>query len=67
MRGQLDVHNEIDRKELIIEHKIGDGTAGSVWKGKWRSIDIAIKYFPSRKDANSVDPTEFRRELSLLS
>jgi hypothetical protein len=32
VRGLLDVHNEISRSELVFGDKIGDGTAGSVYR-----------------------------------
>jgi serine/threonine protein kinase len=59
----LQLHKEISRSELEILGKIGDGNAGSVYKGKYKGIDVAIKMFSKGTVNNSMD---FKRELAML-
>ncbi|XP_014243353.1 tyrosine-protein kinase Src64B [Cimex lectularius] len=41
---QLRDHWEIDRSEIQLIHKLGQGNFGQVWYGKWRnSIEVAVK------------------------
>lgn len=62
--GDLELHREIARSELEIGGKVGDGNAGSVYRAKWKGIDVAVKMFTKGSVQNSQD---FIRELSLLS
>jgi serine/threonine protein kinase/predicted hydrocarbon binding protein len=66
VRGLLDVHNEIPRSELKFGDKIGDGTAGTVYRGKWGDKNVAIKVF-HQNTHSEINETEFRKELALLS
>jgi len=63
-KGQIELHREIPRSELDIGTKIGDGNAGSVYRAKYRGMDVAVKLFTKGSVQNSND---FIRELSLLS
>ena len=38
--------SEIDSSQLDFESSIGNGSFGQVWKGKWRSTQVAIKQIP---------------------
>eukprot|EP01122_Echinamoeba_exundans_P016880 TRINITY_DN869_c0_g1_i2.p1 TRINITY_DN869_c0_g1~~TRINITY_DN869_c0_g1_i2.p1 ORF type:complete len:415 (+),score=65.18 TRINITY_DN869_c0_g1_i2:81-1325(+) len=64
LTGELQLHVEILRNELEISGKIGDGNAGSVYKGRYKGQDVAIKLFSKGTVSNSQD---FKRELAMLS
>jgi hypothetical protein len=45
VRGVLEVHNEIPRSELKFGDKIGDGTAGSVYKFFFGVVSFLFRRF----------------------
>jgi serine/threonine protein kinase len=63
-KGEIELHKEIPRSELEISGKVGDGNAGSVYRAKYKGMDVAVKLFSKGSVNNSQD---FIRELSLLS
>lgn len=63
-KGEIELHVEIPRSELEIAGKVGDGNAGSVYRAKYKGMDVAVKMFTKGSVQNSQD---FIRELSLLS
>jgi serine/threonine protein kinase len=63
-KGEIELHREIPRSELEIAGKVGDGNAGSVYRAKYKGMDVAVKMFTKGSVQNSQD---FIRELSLLS
>eukprot|EP01128_Nolandella_sp_AFSM9_P009843 TRINITY_DN6509_c0_g1_i1.p1 TRINITY_DN6509_c0_g1~~TRINITY_DN6509_c0_g1_i1.p1 ORF type:complete len:339 (-),score=62.10 TRINITY_DN6509_c0_g1_i1:79-981(-) len=61
LEGSISVHREIPFEELTLHEKIGNGGEGSVWRGKWGDIHVAVKEF--KKDVNYND---FIREISIM-
>jgi ankyrin repeat protein len=55
---------EIDINDLDFSKKLGDGAAGEVYKGHWRSRAVAIKVLKATNDQAVVD--EFCREFSIM-
>ena len=43
LTGQSDVSFELDANEIEVQDKIGAGGAASVFRGRWRGIDVACK------------------------
>jgi hypothetical protein len=41
---------ELDFSEIQFEEKIGEGSYGRVYKGKWRGLAVAIKGFHFKED-----------------
>ncbi|KAK0170307.1 hypothetical protein PV328_010885 [Microctonus aethiopoides] len=39
---------EINHDEILTEEIVGKGAFGVVWKGTWRELDVAVKYFFSK-------------------
>lgn len=62
LSGELQLHREIPFEEVTKGEPIGEGMAGTVWRGLWRERRVAIKEF--RKDVRWED---FYRELSIMS
>ncbi|KAI0978795.1 hypothetical protein GJ496_000103 [Pomphorhynchus laevis] len=46
---------EIDRNSIKLISLIGSGNYGEVWKGKCRSLDVAVKTMKSRRQPSSHD------------
>eukprot|EP01125_Pyxidicula_operculata_P000434 TRINITY_DN10466_c0_g1_i1.p1 TRINITY_DN10466_c0_g1~~TRINITY_DN10466_c0_g1_i1.p1 ORF type:complete len:697 (+),score=155.01 TRINITY_DN10466_c0_g1_i1:34-2124(+) len=61
--GKLKVHDEIKRKDIVVEEKIGSGNAGTVFKGSWNGVPVAIKEF----EHSALDDKEFYKEVAMLS
>ncbi|ELP84382.1 protein serine/threonine kinase, putative [Entamoeba invadens IP1] len=65
--GQVENSTHLDYDELIEEKKIGEGSFGVVFKGKYRGNIVAIKrmkQFDNTNDGNAVD--EFTKEVEML-
>lgn len=43
LSNKITVHTEIPFHELTFTDKIGEGGAGSVWRGQWNAKHVAIK------------------------
>jgi len=54
---------EINVSELEFQKELGNGTAGVVYKGKWRGGDVAIKLL---KDFSAKELDNFRRESEVM-
>ena len=42
-KNEAEKISQIDASQLVFESKIGNGSFGEVWKGKWRLLSVAIK------------------------
>lgn len=62
--GQVELHKEIQRSELEILGKVGDGNTGSVYRAMYNGAEVAVKMFAKSSQSSTSD---FIRELSLLS
>ncbi|KAK0072686.1 hypothetical protein PV326_014205, partial [Microctonus aethiopoides] len=58
---------EIDKTEIINEKIVGQGSSGVVWKGRWRGLDVAVKYNIDDTDANRQTFTIEMKKLSRIS
>eukprot|EP01118_Nematostelium_gracile_P002130 TRINITY_DN1228_c0_g1_i6.p1 TRINITY_DN1228_c0_g1~~TRINITY_DN1228_c0_g1_i6.p1 ORF type:complete len:328 (+),score=74.12 TRINITY_DN1228_c0_g1_i6:323-1306(+) len=56
---------KIENDKLVFEQKIGKGSFGIVWKGKWRSSPCAIKELYSQ-DLSEAELKEFESEATLM-
>jgi serine/threonine protein kinase len=56
----------IDFQDVDVGEQIGMGSYGVVYRGKWKSIDVAIKKFINQK-LDERRMLEFRAEMALLS
>eukprot|EP01101_Sappina_pedata_P012089 TRINITY_DN823_c0_g1_i2.p1 TRINITY_DN823_c0_g1~~TRINITY_DN823_c0_g1_i2.p1 ORF type:complete len:442 (-),score=155.51 TRINITY_DN823_c0_g1_i2:519-1799(-) len=66
--GQPESVPEIDPREIVFERKIGEGTYGTVFAGKCRGKEVAIKVFKRKDDALSDSELEkFREEVKIMS
>ncbi|KAH3765909.1 SHK1 protein [Pelomyxa schiedti] len=54
-------HPEIEQNEIELEYQIGQGAYGTVWKGRCRCKDVAVKVLESQIDAAALEA--FRREV----
>eukprot|EP01118_Nematostelium_gracile_P007900 TRINITY_DN2593_c0_g1_i2.p1 TRINITY_DN2593_c0_g1~~TRINITY_DN2593_c0_g1_i2.p1 ORF type:complete len:538 (-),score=79.16 TRINITY_DN2593_c0_g1_i2:32-1645(-) len=64
MPGNFSAHI-FDASEVIIEEQIGKGAAGTVFKGSWKGLPVAVK----RLNVEKVTPqwmAIFRQELELM-
>jgi len=57
---QITVHTEIGPEDIDWDDEIGSGTAGSVYRGIWRSKNVAVKKF------RGVAHEDFLKELSIM-
>ena len=55
---------EIDRNDMEIKQRLGDGSFGVVYEASWRKTPIAVKVLDISKN---IDVTEFRTELVALT
>ncbi|KAL6056920.1 receptor protein-tyrosine kinase [Balamuthia mandrillaris] len=54
---------QIDFDELEFTEKIGEGAFGLVWKGKWRTMDVAIKCLKLESEDELL---EFSKETKVM-
>ena len=57
-------YREIDRSEVTLIKLIGEGSAGKVYKGKWRNVIVAVKVLPSPCD---TDIQALAKEFEVMS
>ncbi|CAM9283681.1 unnamed protein product [Chrysoparadoxa australica] len=59
----------VDFEELNLDNRIGDGTAGVVYKGVWRGAPVAVKMIrrPFWEQLTEQDMEGFKREAYLMS
>lgn len=57
---------EIDPSEIVIQHALGDGAYGTVYKGMCRSNAVAVKRL-HKQDLSDSEIENFRREVEILS
>ena len=67
-RGQsnfLSLSNEweMDRREVTIQQRLGEGQYGVVSRGDWRGTPVAVKAF---KGSDHITEGEFQQEVSLV-
>lgn len=63
--GSLEHEWEIPYEELVFEAKLGEGTYGVVYKGKWRHTTVAIKELKVSEMKEKL-LTDFRNEISIM-
>ncbi|CAL1279895.1 unnamed protein product [Larinioides sclopetarius] len=44
---------EIDFREIKLQRVVGKGSFGTVKKGKWRNLDVAIKIIETEQEKNA--------------
>eukprot|EP01105_Mastigella_eilhardi_P003844 TRINITY_DN14_c0_g1_i1.p1 TRINITY_DN14_c0_g1~~TRINITY_DN14_c0_g1_i1.p1 ORF type:complete len:540 (-),score=156.53 TRINITY_DN14_c0_g1_i1:58-1647(-) len=63
--GMLQTTPEIDASEIVIEHMISDGAFGTVYKGRCRQKDVAVKILCKQFDESTLQA--FRKEVEIMS
>jgi hypothetical protein len=56
----------LDPQEITLDDKIGEGSFGIVYKGKWRGQVVAIKLLKNQEFADDETVSEFRKEVDVL-
>eukprot|EP01112_Ceratiomyxa_fruticulosa_P013616 TRINITY_DN3833_c0_g1_i2.p1 TRINITY_DN3833_c0_g1~~TRINITY_DN3833_c0_g1_i2.p1 ORF type:complete len:543 (-),score=94.64 TRINITY_DN3833_c0_g1_i2:235-1863(-) len=56
---------EIDPSEITREHVLGDGSFGSVYKGRCRQKDVAVKVLFRQLEEKTL--RDFRKEVAIMS
>jgi serine/threonine protein kinase len=64
-KGESKLSSSIDFDELKIEHKIAAGGFGTVFKAKYRLLDVAVKKLHVQ-DLTPEDKNIFQREVKLM-
>lgn len=54
---------EMDRREVAIQQRLGEGQYGVVSRGDWRGTPVAVKAF---KGSDHITEGEFQQEVSLV-
>ncbi|ELP92420.1 protein serine/threonine kinase, putative [Entamoeba invadens IP1] len=66
IRASTKISTKIDPDELIEEKKLGEGSFGVVFKGKYRENDVAIKRMKQVDGSHEDSLNEFEKEVSML-
>ncbi|EKE39168.1 tyrosine kinase, putative [Entamoeba nuttalli P19] len=64
-KGETEITTKLDIDEIIFDNKIGEGTSGIVFKGRFREHIVAIKDMKDRS-YNIKIKEEFEKEVSML-
>eukprot|EP00803_Ostreobium_quekettii_P000292 evm.model.scf_158.4 EVM.evm.TU.scf_158.4 scf_158:36980-48133(-) len=63
----LKVSNDIDDKQLVVKELLGQGQNGSVHKGVWRELEVAVKTIVFRGEGNKDFHQQAIREVAITS
>eukprot|EP00803_Ostreobium_quekettii_P000291 evm.model.scf_158.3 EVM.evm.TU.scf_158.3 scf_158:21217-34323(-) len=63
----LKVSNDIDDKQLVVKELLGQGQHGSVHKGVWRELDVAVKTIVFCGESNKDFHQQAIREVAITS
>lgn len=65
--GMVEVSVQIPANELALYNSIGKGSFATVYRGRYRDEEVAIKQFSNKDDLLVSFPDDFRREVSLMA
>jgi serine/threonine protein kinase len=57
----------VEYHEISLGQKIGEGGFGTVYRGSWRGIDVAVKFLKNPTELNEDDLSLFLHEISLMA
>eukprot|EP01121_Diplochlamys_sp_Union-15-3_P022403 TRINITY_DN9524_c0_g1_i1.p1 TRINITY_DN9524_c0_g1~~TRINITY_DN9524_c0_g1_i1.p1 ORF type:complete len:703 (+),score=105.20 TRINITY_DN9524_c0_g1_i1:55-2163(+) len=60
-------YHEAEEKDIELIEKIGEGSYGIVWRGKWAGVTVAIKSVKSAMNFNQKAIEETKKELKVWS
>eukprot|EP00803_Ostreobium_quekettii_P007950 evm.model.scf_1330.3 EVM.evm.TU.scf_1330.3 scf_1330:17054-27691(+) len=63
----LKVSNDIDDKQLVVKELLGQGQNGSVHKGVWRELEVAVKTIVFRGEGDKDFHQQAIREVAITS